>query len=76
MIIRCQGVSELELGVPGRAFTGLSRSLLDEKSDDFDDFFKKNLFHGRLLTFEKFYENEDVADKISDTELILRTVIS
>lgn len=67
--------SELELGVPGRAFTGLSRSLLDENSEGFDDFYKKNLFHGRLLAFEKAYENEDAAEKISDTDLIVRTVI-
>ena len=40
-----------------------------------NEFFKKNLFHGRLLSFEKFHENEETAEKISDTDLILRTVI-
>lgn len=68
-------VSEMELGVPGRAFTGLSRSLLNESSDSYDDYFKNNLFHGRLLTFEKVHEKEEEANKISDTDLILRVVI-
>ncbi len=67
--------SELELRTPGKAFTGLSRSLLNETSEGYDDFFKKNLFHGRLLAFEKVHENEEVADKITDTDLIIRTVI-
>ena len=67
--------SELELGVPGRAFTGLSRSLLDEKSTDFDPFFKNNLFHGRLLSFEKLYADEEDSLKVSDTDLIVRVTI-
>lgn len=74
-VVTLKVVSELELGVPGRAFTGLSRSLLNETSEGYDDFYKKNLFHGRLLTFEKVHENEEVADKITDTDLIIRTVI-
>lgn len=67
--------SELELGVPGRAFTGLSRSLLNEESNGYDDFYKKNLFHGRLLAFEKIHNNEEAAEKISDTDLIIRTLL-
>lgn len=74
-VVTLKVVSELELGVPGRAFTGLSRSLLNETSEGYDDFYKKNLFHGRLLAFEKVHENEEVADKITDTDLIIRTVI-
>lgn len=68
-------VSELELGVPGRAFTGLSRSLLDEASEDFDPYFKNNLFHGRLLSFEKVYEDEGAVEKITDTDMLVRLVI-
>lgn len=56
--------SELELGVPGRPFTGLSRSLLNEEANGYDNFFKKNLFHGRLLAFEKIHNNEEAAEKI------------
>ncbi len=74
-VVTLKVVSELELGVPGRAFTGLSRSLLNETSVGYDDFYKNNLFHGRLLAFEKVHGDEAAADKITDTDLILRTVV-
>lgn len=74
-VVTLKVISELELGVPGRSFTGLSRALINENSEGYDDFFKKNLFHGRLLAFEKIHENEEVAGKITDTDLIIRTVI-
>lgn len=67
--------SELELGVPGRAFTGLSRSLLNEEAVGYDEFYKRNLFHGRLLAFERVHNNMKLAETISDTDLIVRTVI-
>lgn len=73
VLLRVQ--SEIELGVPGRAFTGLSRSLLDTAAEGFDPYFRQNLFHGRLLAFERVLEGAEEARTISDTELIIRTVL-
>ncbi len=67
--------SELELSAPGRAFTGLSRSLLNEKSVGFDSFYKENLFHGRLLSFERVYKDVKAIEDLSDTEFLIRIVI-
>lgn len=63
--------TERPLNTPGRAFTGLSRSLLDEKTIGYDDYFAKNVFHGRLLQYEKINEP---TEEISDTQLIIQIV--
>ena len=67
--------SELELSSPGRAFTGLSRSLLNENSNGYDSFFKENLWHGRLLSFERVYKDSKVIEDITDTDFLVRVVI-
>ena len=67
--------SELELSSPGRAFTGLSRSLLNENSNEYDSFFKKNLWHGRLFSFERVYKDYKVIDNISDTDFLVRVLV-
>lgn len=67
--------SELELTSPGRAFTGLSRALLNEAYDGFDSFYKDNLFHGRLLSFEREYKDSKAIENLSDTDFLIRLVI-
>lgn len=68
--------TERPLNTPGRAFTGLSRSLLDEKTIGYDDYFAKNVFHGRLLEFRTVLQSAEEKDKLlSDTELLVRTVL-
>lgn len=67
--------SELELSAPGRAFTGLSRSLLNENSNEYDSFFKENLWHGRLLSFERVYKDSKAIEDISDTDFLVRVII-
>ena len=67
--------SELELSSPGRAFTGLSRSLLNENSNEYDSFFKENLWHGRLFSFERIYKDYKVIDNISDTDFLVRVLV-
>lgn len=66
--------SEMPLEQPGKAFTGLSRSLLDETAEGYDPYFYENLYHSRLLSFEKVMEDEEEIEKITDEELIVRVV--
>lgn len=67
--------TELELSSPGRAFTGLSRSLLNENSNEYDGFFKENLWHGRSFSFERIYKDYKVIDNISDTDFLVRVLV-
>ncbi len=64
--------SELELAVPGRAFTGFSRSLLKNTDEDYDPFFEQNIFHNKLLTFERISDEEDSNEAITKQELLYR----
>lgn len=72
--------TELELTVPGRAFTGLSRALSEGRKDCDENlradyaYFAKNVFHKRLFVFEVVHDEPEL-EKITDTELILRTVL-
>ena len=67
--------SEIGLKAPGRAFTGLSRALLNEASDGYDSFYRDNLFHGRLLSFEREYKDSKAIENLSDTDFLIRLVI-
>lgn len=64
--------SEVELGIPGRAFTGFSRSLVpkDNNTKDYDPFFKENLFHGKLLEFETVLENDSDEIELSNEKML------
>jgi len=69
--IRIKISSEQELGLaPGRALTGLSRSLITNTSNNpkYDDYFENNLFHKKLFTYEVYYESN--YNDITISELI------
>lgn len=64
--------SEEPLYTVGRAFTGLSRTiLLNEDNDPAGAFFSNNVYYSRLFSFSRIY-GDDV--EITDEELIHRIV--
>lgn len=73
-VILLKVTSEIALEQPGRAFTGLSRSLLDETAEGYDPYFAQNLYNSRLLSFDKIREDEEEIIKVTDEELIHRVV--
>lgn len=54
--------SEVNLDNPGRALTMLSRFLIDNKDANYDDYFEKQLFHGKLFKIRQVVEEATISD--------------
>ena len=53
----------------------LGQLFLIKNSNEYDSFFKENLWHGRLFSFERVYEDYKVIDNISDTDFLVRVLV-
>ena len=60
--------SEKDLVVPGRAFSGFSRFLINNSDNNF---FRDNVFHDKLLCFQEIDEY-DVEVKLSNEEVLYK----